>query len=75
MSDWKPEYAEWRHGGFYVSNVVYPSGAIGCVSRNYPDGRWRIVCHPDGDSAPTFASRDAAARAEMALATREREGA
>lgn len=68
-----PVYSRWRHGGWYVDNVRYPSGACGCVSRNYPDGKWRIVCDPRrkelgaaGDF--TFPSRDAAALAELALA-------
>jgi hypothetical protein len=61
-------YNRWRHGGWYVSNVRYPSGAVGCVSRNYPDRKWRIVCDPRGFAdAPTFKSRDDAARAEWAL--------
>lgn len=60
-------YSRWRHGGWYVHNIRYPSGACGCVSRNYPDGKWRIVCHPDGRDGPTFPTRDAAARAEHEL--------
>jgi hypothetical protein len=62
---WTPQYSPWRHGGWYVNNVHYPNGAIGCVSRNYPDRKWRIVC---GDEDETYPSRDAAARAEYALA-------
>lgn len=62
-------YERWRHGGWYVSNVQYPSGAVGCVSRNYPDKKWRVVCHPlDFDKQPTFPTRDAAALAEWHLA-------
>lgn len=64
-----PIYAHWRHGGWYVVNVRYPSGAVGCVSRNYADRKWRIVCHPlPFDQQPTFRSRDEAARAEYLLA-------
>lgn len=44
-------YSRWRHGGWYVDNVHYPSGAVGCVTRqmvppgrNTPDGKWRIAC-------------------------------
>ncbi len=67
-----PTYDRWRHGGWYVSNVRYPSGACGCVSRNYPDKKWRIVCDDRRTNigAPgdfTFPTRDAAARAELAL--------
>jgi hypothetical protein len=62
LSAFEPEFAPWRHGGWYVTNVHYPSGAVGCVSRNYPDGKWRIACdHPHDETFPT---RDAAARAE-----------
>lgn len=69
MAEWTPVYERWRHGGWYVVNVRYPRGAVGCVSRNYPDKKWRIVCDPRGfDLAPTFPSRDAAARAERELA-------
>lgn len=71
-TEWTPEYAPWRHGGYYVTNVQYPDGAVGCVSRNYPDGKWRIVCDNRGPNggrtlAFTYPSRDAAARAEREL--------
>lgn len=67
--NWVPEYSPWRHGGWYVDNVSYPSKAIGCVSRNYADKQWRIVCDTRPfETAPTFPSRDDAARAEFALA-------
>jgi hypothetical protein len=71
--EWTPVYSGWRHGGWYVDNVRYPSGACGCVSSNYPDKKWRIVCDSrrndlGGSGDYTFASRDAAARAELALA-------
>jgi hypothetical protein len=67
------DYDWWRHGGWYVNNVRYPSGAVGCVSRKLLavgattlDGRWRIAC----DSRPedhSYACRDDAARAECYL--------
>ncbi len=61
------DYSPWRHGGWYVGNVRYPNGAVGCVSRNYPDKRWRIACDErQGDY--TYRTRDAAARAEQVLA-------
>lgn len=72
-SGWEPEYDSWRHGGWYVTNIRYPSGACGCVSRNFADRKWRIVCDsrpgsfPGGPNDHTYASRDAAARAERAL--------
>ena len=62
-------YAPWRHGGWYVHGVRYPGGAVGCVSRNYPDKKWRIVCDPRPfEQRPTFKCRDDAARAEWHLA-------
>lgn len=67
-------YERWRHGGWYVTNIQYPSGAIGCVSRNYPDHKWRIACDPRPfDQQPTFSDRDAAARGERELIAREFE--
>jgi hypothetical protein len=71
---WEPIFEPWRHGGWYVINVRYPSGAVGCVSRNYPDRRWRIVCDnrpgssPGGPNDHTYPTRVAAARAERELA-------
>jgi hypothetical protein len=68
---WTPEYAPWRHGGWYVTNIHYPSGAVGCVSRNYADRKWRIVCsdaYPGSPNDRTFLIRDDAARAERELA-------
>lgn len=67
MNNWTPEYERWRHGGWYVVNMHYPSGAVGCVSRNYPDRKWRIVCDRR-QPQPTYQSRDEAARAEHRLA-------
>jgi hypothetical protein len=71
--NWRPVYSLWRHGGWYVSTVRYLGGAVGCVSNNYPDKKWRIVCddrrkgglNQAGDF--TFPTRDAAARAEYAI--------
>ena len=61
-------YDRWRHGGWYVGEVSYPSGACGCVSRNYEDRKWRIACDPRPfPEQPTFRSRDEAARAEYRL--------
>jgi hypothetical protein len=69
-AEFVPIYSLWRHGGWYVDNVQYPSGACGCVSRNYSDRKWRIVCDPRPlAQQPTFATRDEAARAEYALVT------
>lgn len=62
-------FSRWRHGGWYVDNVRYPNGACGCVSRNYEDGKWRIVCDPRPfNERPTFKTRDEAAAAEWLLA-------
>lgn len=65
--DWTPQYSPWRHGGWYVDNVRYPNGAVGCVSRNFEDKKWRIVCD-DRSTDYTYPNRDAAARAERHLA-------
>lgn len=72
-NNWTPSYSKWRDGGWYVNNVRYPNGACGCVSNNYYDEKWRIVCDDrrtdvgePGDI--TYPSRDAAARAERDLA-------
>lgn len=64
--DFEPVYERWRHGGWYVLGVRHKNGGIGCVSRNYPDRRWRIVCD-SRDRDHTYGSRDEAARAEYAL--------
>lgn len=72
MTGWAPSYSPWRHGGWYVSNVHYSSGAVGCVSRNYADRQWRIVCEGTGPGVEgdrTFRTRDEAARAEFERAT------
>ena len=62
------QYQRYHQGGWYVVNVRYPNGAAGCVSRNYPDQQWRIVCDSRlGDH--TYATRDEAARAEQDLIT------
>ncbi len=63
-----PVYERWRHGGWYVVNVRRKSGACGCVSNNYSDKKWRIVCDPRPfDEQPTFTSRGDAAYAEYLL--------
>lgn len=64
--DFEPAYTSWRHGGWYVHGVSHRNGGIGCVSRNYPDRKWRIVCD-SRDGEHTYRSRDEAARAEYAL--------
>ena len=66
--DWTPSYSPWRHGGWYVDNLHYPTGAVGCVSRNYADKKWRIACDPRPfEEQATFRNRDEAARAERDL--------
>jgi hypothetical protein len=67
---WEPEFSPWRHGGWYVDNISYPSVAVGCVSRNYPDRKWRIACD-NRQPQPTFPNRRAAAFAERHLALAE----
>jgi hypothetical protein len=63
---WTPTYSPRRHGGWYVDNLRLPSGAVGCVSRNYEDRKWRIVCDPRPDDH-TYPNRDAAAYAEREI--------
>lgn len=58
-------YDEWRHGGWYVAETLWPDGGCGCVSRNFADHKWRFVCDPRPfDEQPTFKNRDDAARGE-----------
>lgn len=67
-AQWTPTFSPWRHGGWYVTNLHYPGGAVGCVSRNYEDGKWRIACDPrPWEERPTFKTRVDAARAERDL--------
>lgn len=59
--------------GFYVPQVRFPSGGIGCVTNDTADGKWRIVSAPKGlePGNPGYASFDTAAQAvhaEHALA-------
>jgi hypothetical protein len=76
MTDYpKFTFSRWRHGGWYVHEVRYPSGACGCVSNNYEDGKWRIACDPRPfDERPRFARRVDAACAEYDLARAEAAG-
>lgn len=64
--DWTPQYSYWRHGGSYVDNIVYPSGAAGCIAsaRATISGKFEVACAELG----TFKTRDAAAHAERAHA-------
>ena len=61
------QYSAWRHGGWYVHDVRYPNGAVGCVGKN-AEGRWFIACdsRPEAERA-TYPTRDAAADAEALL--------
>ena len=62
-------YSKWRHGGWYVHNARRANGSIECISRNYDDGKWRIVCDSRPfDRRPTFKCRDDAARAAIEFA-------
>lgn len=68
---WQPAFSPWRHGGWYVTNVRYPSGASGCVSRNYSDRQWRIIADDCGPGTPddrSWPTRHEAARAEYRAA-------
>ncbi|MPQ69439.1 hypothetical protein [Pseudomonas sp. MWU12-2323] len=71
-SNWIPTYSPWRDGGWYVTNISHDSGGMGCVSNNYPDKKWRIVCDErrgslGGPGDFTFRTRDAAAKGERAI--------
>ena len=55
-------YSEWGDT-WYVNNLRYPNGAVGCVARG-ANGGWAIACHPD---AGEFPARDEAADAEYRL--------
>lgn len=67
---WTPEFGErWRHGGWYVTNLQYPSGGIGCVAKR-DDGRWMVACD-SRENPPTYPNREAAARAERVLVLAE----
>lgn len=66
------DYSAWRHGGWYVHDVRHPGGGCGCVSRNYPDKKWRVVCSGQHDT--TYRNRDEAARAEFLAARNETLG-
>ena len=70
--NWEPMFTRWRHGGWYVHGISHINGGCGCVSNNYEDGKWRVVCdprrsalHEEGDF--TFKTRNEAAHAERAL--------
>lgn len=65
--DWEPAYERWRHGGSYVVNLVYPTGAVGCIAsaRHTVSGKFEIACQPD---AGQFSTRRAAAFAEREIA-------
>ena len=56
----------------YINSVPYPCGSIGCVSNNYDDRKWLIVCDSRRDNLGepgnfTLKSREEAAKAEQAL--------
>lgn len=68
--DWEPVYEPWRHGGSYVSNIVYPSGAVGCIvsARHSATGRFHVACGPAELTEVKHKTRRAAAFAERAYA-------
>lgn len=63
---WTPRYSHWRHGGSYVTNIVFPSGACGCIASaaHTRSGKFESACFDLG----TFPTRQAAAFAERAYA-------
>ncbi len=64
-ADWAPSFDPWRHGGYYVTNLRYPTGAVGCVAKVGARDQWSIAC-PDGWGAHVarFSNRRDAAQAE-----------
>lgn len=66
-------FSPWRHGGWYTSTRIPTKGggtASGTVSRNYPDGRWRVVDDPRGYDPKgcwSYSTRTEAALAEKVL--------
>jgi hypothetical protein len=73
--NWKPVFSPWRHGGWYVDNIRYPSGAVGCVSRNFSDHKWRIIAentYPGDPHDHTYPNRESAAWSEALRADRIR---
>jgi hypothetical protein len=63
MADFQPQFEQWRHGGWYVTNIRRASGAVGCVAK-IADGKWAIACGEEfGDL--TFSTRSDAAKAEL----------
>ena len=67
MSEFVPVFEKWRHGGWYVTNIHYPSGAVGCVGKT-DDGKWAIACGPSWLVDLRFSTRTDAANAEYLFA-------
>lgn len=71
---WRPSYEPWRHGGSYVWNLRYPSGAVGCIAsaRHTISGKFEIACDPRrgtgvDEKELQYKTRDEAAYAERDL--------
>ena len=67
---WKPTYSRWRHGGYYVDNLYYPSGAVGCIvsARYTHDGLFHLACDPRPvDQRVGYRTREEAAYAEREM--------
>ena len=67
---WKPAYSSWRNGGWYVNNLFYPSGAVGCIvsARHTEDGLFRIACDPrPADKQVGYRTREAATYVERGM--------
>ena len=61
-------YEHWRHGGSYT-NVIYPSGACGCIASKLHtiSGQFEIACDPRPDNRLTYRTREDAANAEREI--------
>lgn len=69
MDTWEPIFGErWRHGGWYVENVRYPNGGVGCVTNNTVfDKHWHMACSEFVEIG--FSTRSDAAKAEYIYTT------
>lgn len=69
-ADWVPTFSRWRHGGWYVDNIVFPSGAVGCIASPTADrGTFVSACFVDAYEGRK--TRAGAALAERAEAIRQ----
>lgn len=65
---WRPRFAKSRYGGYFITNLYYPDGAVGCIvsARHTASGKFELACPPAGYDKK-FRTRKEAAYAELAL--------